>query len=101
MVLLMQNLRGQAIFGWRKFLSDAGEEGVNCAFFRNESSILSSELILAAEQWAKARWGNTRLYTYVNGRKIKSSNPGYCFQMAGWRKCGLTKHRRLVIMEKS
>lgn len=34
---------------------------------------------------------NIRLYTYVNPKKIASSNPGYCFQMAGWRKVRTTK----------
>jgi len=40
-----------------------------------------------------------RLYTFVNPRKIRSSNPGYCFLKAGWRKCGITKWQKLVILE--
>jgi len=61
---------------------------------------LSSELIRAAEVFAWDRWPGQRLYTYVNPRKVQSRNPGYCFLMAGWRKCGVTKTRRLIIFEK-
>lgn len=97
MVLLTADLR--ALFVWRKFISDSGEHGVNCAVFRNESDELSSRLILEAEQLAWQRWPGERLYTYVNPRKIKSANPGYCFKMAGWKRCGVTK-KGLLIMEK-
>jgi hypothetical protein len=40
------------------------------------------------------------LYTYVNGRKVKSANPGYCFKRAGWRTCGKTAGG-LIILEKT
>lgn len=97
MVLMTQD--GLALFVWRKFISDDGQEGVNCAVFRNEGPLLSSELILEAEQLAWQRWPGERLYTYVNPKKIKSSNPGYCFKKAGWRKCGTSKGG-FVILEK-
>lgn len=47
--------------------------------------------------WQK--WPGERLYTYVNGGKVRSSNPGYCFLVAGWRKCGVTKDKGLIILE--
>lgn len=97
MVLL--SVDGLAIFGWRRFKDDSGQVGVNCAFFRNEGATRSSELILAAEQHARRRWGGARLYTYVNPRAVRSTNPGYCFLVAGWRKCGSTKGG-LLILEK-
>jgi len=97
MVLMTVNC--DALFVWRKFISDDGQEGVNCAVFRNESDILSSTLILEAEQHAARRWPGTRLYTYVKPSAIRSSNPGYCYLQAGWRKCGRSK-RRLIILEK-
>jgi hypothetical protein len=28
-------------------------------------------------------------------------NPGYCFKMAGWTVCGITKVHKLIIMEKN
>lgn len=90
-----------ALFIWRKFLTAdaAGQEGVNCAAFRNEGGILSSILIRDAMRYAWIKWPGERLYTYVNSRKIKSPNPGFCFKMAGWKFCGITKKRKLDILE--
>lgn len=92
---------GKALFIWRKekFRKD-GQEGVNCAVFRNESSVLSSSLILQAENIAWSRWPGERLFTFVDGKKIKSSNPGYCFKRSGWKVCGITKAKKLIILEK-
>ena len=98
LVLLVPD--GRALFVWRKFLSMDEQEGINCAVFRNESPVLSSSLILAAEEFAQQRWPGERMYTYVNPDKVQSPNPGYCFLMAGWRRCGLTKKSGLHIFEK-
>lgn len=98
MVLLTADLK--ALFVWRKFIDKSGQCGINCAVFRNEGDQLSSRLILEAEQLAWQRWPGERLYTYVNQRKIKSVNPGYCFKMAGWRPCGYTASKMLLILEK-
>lgn len=98
--LVLINQDCNALFVWRKFIDRSGQKGVNCAVFRNESSVLSSSLILEAEEIARSRWGDVRFYTYVNPRYVQSSNPGYCFQAAGWRKCGITKIKGLIILEK-
>ena len=90
----------QALFVWRKFKSRDSQDGVNCAVFRNEGSLLSSDLILEAEQIAWGRWPGERLYTYINPKKIKSANPGYCFKKAGWKFCGMTKVNKLIILYK-
>lgn len=100
MVLLTPCCR--ALFVWRKFISKdptAGREDVNCAIFRNEGAGLSSALILEAMELAWRRWPGRRLYTYVNPRRVRSANPGFCFVSAGWRRCGTTKTRRLLILE--
>ena len=75
------------------------QEGLNCSVFRNEGDRLSSDLILAAEDMAFEKWGRQRLFTYVNAGKIRSSNPGYCFKVAGWRRAGVSKNG-LILMEK-
>lgn len=91
-----------ALFVWKKFIDKSGRIGVNCAVFRNESETLSSKLILDAELMAWNRWPGETLYTYVNSKKIESTNPGYCFLMAGWKKLEeKTKKNKLVILEKS
>ena len=88
----------RAVFGWRKFISDDGQEGVSCAFFRNENAGKSSDLIRAAMAAAHERWPGERLYTYVDARQIRSTNPGACFKAAGWGLCGMSKGG-LVILE--
>lgn len=98
--LVLLTVCARAIFAWRKFFSDNGQEGVNCAIFRNEGAGLSSDLIREADWIADQRWPGARHYTYVNPREVQSSNPGYCFLMAGWRQCGVTKRRKLLIFEK-
>ena len=61
--------------------------------FRNLGAGLSSELIASAteatyREWIK-RYGNLpeeRLRTEVGIKEIKSTNPGFCYQRAGWVK---------------
>lgn len=91
MVLMTEQC--DALFVWRKFIDDAvpAQRGVNCAVFRNESSVLSSMLIREACELAWRRWPGERLYTYVAPRKVRSVNPGCCFLKAGWQRCGKTK----------
>ena len=97
--MLLMTADGKAIFAWRKFIDASGQQGVNCSIFRNEGPVRSSLLIEEACALAWLRWPGARLYTYVNPRKIRSTNPGYCFQAAGWRRCGRTKGG-LVILER-
>jgi hypothetical protein len=90
----------KALFVWRDFINDDGNEGINCAVFRNEGPRLSSDLLLEAERIAWQRWPGRRLYTYVSAAAVQSHNPGYCFKKAGWRTCGVTKKKKLLILEK-
>jgi hypothetical protein len=97
--LVLLTFDGSALFVWRKFRSLDRQEGINCAVFRNEGGFRSSGLIREAMTIAWGRWPGERLYTYVDANEVRSSNPGYCFLMAGWRKCGVTKDRGLVVLE--
>lgn len=99
-VLLTADAR--ALFVWRKFISNDNQAGVNCSIFRNECSAAgrASDLVMAADEIAFRRWPGERHYTYVNARKVKSTNPGCCFKIAGWRVCGVTKARGLLILER-
>lgn len=36
-------------------------------------------------------------YTYVNPEKVRSSNPGFCFLVAGWQRCGRTRSGLLIL----
>lgn len=71
--------------------------------FRNLGAGLSSDLIRAATdvtylEWVR-RYGEMppeRLRTEVDMRKIRSTNPGYCYQVAGWKK-GTPKRGKLFL----
>lgn len=95
--IVLRTAAGDALFVWRKFIDDSGQQGVNCAVFRNESPRKSSELIRQADAIADCAWPGERHYTYVNPQAVRSCNPGFCFIMAGWRKCGRTKSGLLIL----
>ena len=97
--IVLRTFDGDAFFVWRRFIDDSGQSGINCAAFRNESEYRSSELIRQADAIADFCWPGERHYTFVDAAKIRSSNPGFCFLAAGWRRCGRTK-KGLIILER-
>jgi hypothetical protein len=71
------------------------------SLFRNEGAGLSSELIRAAvratlDQFGEAPWRG--LVTFVQPSKVRSTNPGYCFQQAGFRIVGTTKDEHHIAL---
>lgn len=98
--IVLRTWEGDAAFVWKRFIDASGQQGVNCSFFRNESNHRSSDLIRQADAIADFCWPGERHYTYVNAKAIRSTNPGYCFIMAGWRRCGITKGG-LIILERT
>lgn len=95
--VVLRTERGDACFVWRKFIDDSGQHGINCAVFRNESPHQSSILIRQADAIADCLWPDSRHYTYVDTKKVRSNNPGFCFLMAGWQRCGRTKSGLLIL----
>jgi len=92
--LVLRDVSGLVLFVWmypRPELRMDDRAGYHCTIFRNESPRLSSDIILEAEQAAVDKWGQNTAWTFVDARKIKSPNPGYCFKKAGWRSAGVTK----------
>ncbi|GCD60064.1 hypothetical protein NBRC3280_2804 [Acetobacter pasteurianus NBRC 3280] len=93
---------GDAVFVWRYAVYRAdGQKGVECSLFRNESSLLSSELVRQADAIADHCWPGKRHYTFVDPAAVRSSNPGFCFIAAGWRKSGVSKGGKLILDLKS
>jgi hypothetical protein len=91
-------LAESALFVWRKFISMDNQQGVNCAVFRNEGPLLSSDLIREADTLAWDRWPGARLYTYVDANKTRRKrDPGRCFLRAGWNYCGTTAKGLLIL----
>lgn len=99
---VLRTIDAAAFWVWRNFIDDSGEEGINCAVFRNERRDLyqSSELVRQADAIADCLWPDSRHYTYVNPKKVRSSNPGYCFLAAGWRRTGRLTKSGLLILER-
>lgn len=102
--VVLRTFCGAAFFVWRKFKDKCidtrtgkPQAGINCAAFRNERAGQSSEFIRQADAIADCLWADRRHYTYVDATKIRSTNPGYCFLVAGWRRCGVTKSGLLIL----
>lgn len=95
--LVLRTAAADAMFVWRKFFDRSGQQGINCAVFRNESPYQSSELIRQADAIADHCWPSERHYTYVDPKAVRSTNAGYCFQVAGWSRCGVTDGGLLVL----
>jgi hypothetical protein len=97
-----------AVFGWWRpdpragLPSMNGLDGWTCTIFRNEGSTRSSDLIREAESIVLAKYdcGPDGLLTYVWDRKVRSTNPGYCFLMAGWEKIGRSADGRKTLLQK-
>lgn len=95
-----------AVWGWWRPHPDRGIRAMNgldgwtCSVFHRAAGALASDLVLAAEVELveaerrgdlAAPCGPDGLLTYVWPSKIKSTNPGYCFQLAGWTRAGYSK----------
>jgi hypothetical protein len=101
---------GAAVFGWWRpdpasgIVAMNGLDGWTCTIFRNEGDELSSRLILEAERELAgldyAPCGPDGLLTYVYDGKVKSRNPGYCFQCAGWNRRGRSADGRKTLLYK-
>lgn len=98
--LVLRDTDALVLFVWiypdERLRMDA-QTGYNCAMFRNESPRRSSEIILEAERHAAEYWGPRRMYTYVDPRRIRSTNPGCCFLKAGWRRAGASRTGKLLL----
>lgn len=98
--LVLRTAAGDALFVWRRFIDDSGETGVNCAVFRNESPHRSSILIRQADAIADCCWPGARHYTWVDPSRVRSCNPGFCFLVAGWRRCERRSKSGLILLER-
>ncbi len=95
--IVLRTSQADAVFIWLWARPEMRGDGLDCYYcvaFRNESPHLSSEMIREAMQIAVDIWGpppRDGFVTYVDPSKIKSSNPGFCFLKAGWKRVGKSK----------
>lgn len=98
--VVLRTKAADALFVWRRFIDGSGECGINCAVFRNESDQRSSDLIRQADAIADCLWTCRRHYTYVSAEKIASTNPGFCFLKAGWKRLPYKTGSGLMVLER-
>jgi len=97
--LVLRSAAGDAAFVWVRSQFGLYPGDVLCSLFRNEGPRLSSALIDEACLLAWDRWPGLPLWTMVAPRRVRSSNPGFCFQVAGFVRVGVTA-RGLLIFRK-
>lgn len=110
--LVLVTAARDAVWGWWRphpragIPSMNGLDGWTCSIFRNTGGLLSSDLVLAAEvELVEAErrgdlyspCGPDGMLTYVWPKKIRSTNPGYCFQVAGWVRSKWTKSKKRLL----
>jgi hypothetical protein len=100
--LVLRTADGSAAWiSWRGIRDDGIEDAWECTAFRNTSTMLSSDLINWAVYATICEWGHVfpaaGMITYVDAKKVSSEVPGYCFIRAGFKKKGVSKHRKLLL----
>jgi hypothetical protein len=107
--IVLKTADERAVFGWWRpdpstgLKQMNGLEGWTCTIFRNTGPMLSSDLVLAAEQMLvnlRVTCGPDGLITYVWDSKVRSSNPGCCFLKAGWKKTGRSADGKKTLLQK-
>lgn len=100
--LVLRSAGGDAVWVTWRGIRDDGLDAFECTIFRNESTVLSSELIKDAVKATQAEWGNfpkDGIITYVYAEKVRSTNAGCCFKKAGWKHIGQSKKRGLILLQ--
>lgn len=107
--VVLLSLDADAVFGWWRphpasgLAAYNGLDGWTCTIFRNTGPRRSSELIVAAEQMLRdmqVTCGPDGLLTYVWDKRVRSTNPGYCFKRAGWTRAGRSADGRKTLLRK-
>lgn len=108
-ILYLEHGGRAAVYGWWRPHPASGLKAINgldgwtCSIFRNETTLLSSELILDAELAllsAGKDCGPSGLITYVFDRKVASQNPGFCFKKAGYQVTGRSADGKKTLLQK-
>ncbi len=101
LVLLTANHQALWVSSWQKE-TYAPYPGWICSLFRRESGPgpLASELIRQAVAVTRWAWGNPPMQgmlTFIDPRKVRSVNPGWCFKMAGFQLAGRTQSGHVIL----
>jgi len=95
-VLLTENVDALWVTSWpfAEYVKHASAGAWVCSCFRNESVMLSSDLIreaVAVTRWQWPQLPALGMVTFVDADKVRSSNPGCCYLKADWQRVGRTQ----------
>lgn len=102
-VLLTPNADALWVSSWpfAEYVKHAWAGAWICSCFRNESPILSSDLIRNAVAITRHFWPeppSLGMVTFVDLTHIRHKrDPGRCYRKAGWKPCGYTKGGLLAL----
>ena len=104
LVLLTADATALWVTSWPIFAQHAWAGAWVNTLFRNERPDLhlSSELIAEAVAVTRAAFGpppTNGIITFIAPESVRSSNPGYCYRKAGWRRVGVTQKRRRLVFQ--
>ena len=97
MVLLTENADALWVSSWpfAQYVKHQWAGAWVCSCFRNESQVLSSELIREAVALTRGFWGEPPelgMVTFVDTDKVRRKRDwGRCYLKADWKRCGWTK----------
>lgn len=106
-VLITRDFR--SVWGWWRPHPRSGIKAMNgldgwtCSIFRRTDGPRASDLVLDAELAIDALGygcGPSGLLTYVWCSKIQSTNPGWCYQQAGYTKTGWSADGKKILLWK-
>ncbi len=101
LVLLAENALWVSSWPFAEYVKHEWAGAWICSCFRNESKILSSELIREAVGITRWHWGDAPplgFVTFIDTSKVKPKYDfGYCYKKAGWVECGRTKGGLLAL----
>jgi hypothetical protein len=102
-VLLLPDAKALWITIRQKYAQHAWAGAWVCSCFRNESDILSSDLIREAVAVTRGEFGDPPpfgIITFVNPKKVRHKrDPGRCFLRAGWKQIGFTQGGLVVLQQ--
>jgi len=105
LVLLTEKADALWVTSWpfAEFTKHAWAGAWICSCFRNESSMLASELILSAVAATRAAFGDPPdlgMVTFIDRAKVKKTRVfGYTYRRVGFVECGETKVNRLLALQ--
>ena len=98
LVLYTQTPTGEAVWvtSWpfAEYVKHAWAGAWVCSIFRNERAALSSDLITGAIAATRFHYGEPPALgciTFVKPDAVRSTNPGFCFRKAGFKRVGAAK----------